>query len=170
MSFTLRRSHALTRATHRPGCVISALLGCCLGAVGCASEPGAGASDSEDGTCARETRGQTYADGSKYEGQTGTRFTLLKSVPAPPAVGDNAWTLTVSDAAGSLLAGADIALKPMMVDHGHGSASATVVTELEPGVYRAEPVNLSMPGFWDTTVAVATGDLKDRVHIGFCVE
>ena len=48
--------------------------------------------------------------------------------------------------------------------------STAVVTELTDGKYRADPVNLCMVGFWETTVSVTAGAVEDEVKIGLCVE
>jgi YtkA-like len=139
---------------------------------GCGSDSGdnAGGGTVQEGVCAKEKRGQQYSVGLTCAGGAGVKLTFVDAQPAPPRLGDNTWTFKLTDASGANVVGATVKLVPIMVDHGHGSATTASLTELGDGVYRASPVNLSMPGFWETTVKVTTASLDDEVKVGFCVE
>ena len=125
-----------------------------------------------EGTCAGEVAAEPYAAGLVKVGAAGV-FTveLASSLPAPPAKGDNRWTLKVRDDHGSPVEGATVSVVPYMPAHGHGAATDPVVTPSgAPGEYLADPVNLSMPGVWEITVTVAGDGGTDTAGFVFCVE
>ena len=122
-----------------------------------------------DGVCANETRGETFAAGMTFEGEKGITVTLADSNPAPPVADRNIWTIEITDATGAPVLGAAVEAIPIMA-HGSGGGHGTievVVSELGGGTYRLEPVYLSMPGLWNTTIKVSTGSVTDEVDVEF---
>mgnify|MGYP001561145957 CR=1 FL=1 len=121
--------------------------------------------------CATETRADTYAPNMVKIGSQGLyQFVLVESVPAPPAKGDNTWTLRILDLNDMGIDGATLTVTPFMPDHGHGTAIEAVVTPGGNGTYTADPVNLWMPGLWRTTIAVNDGGAVDDAVFAFCIE
>ncbi len=143
--------------------------------VGSACDGGDGTSGGEAGTpaCETEERADTYVPGLRQIGDAGLVVTLVSSVPAPPQKGDNHWSITVTDGAGTAQDGLDIAVVPIMPDHGHGTPiTALVAAGEEPGTYELDRVNLMMAGYWETTLNIGDGaDTQvDTVMFPFCVE
>ena len=127
----------------------------------------------ETSMCAEETRADAYAAGMEKQGDKGLiRVRLVAGEPAPPAKGENAWTLQITDAAGAPVDGATIVVTPRMPDHGHGSAKTPVVTAGgAAGEYEVTAIDLAMAGFWTVAVEVTTAaGESDTVTFGFCVE
>ena len=50
-----------------------------------------------------------------------------------------------------------------MPDHRHGMNYKPVVTKVSPGVYRAEGLLFHMPGRWDLTFDIVTGNTTQRL-------
>jgi hypothetical protein len=132
--------------------------------------------------CAADTRVETYTAGDEHMGVGGTiDVKLLSATPAPPARGDNSWVIELSAMQGGVvgapMAGLEnnITVTPYMPDHMHGTPILVVVTPVtgQPGQYTLDPVNLWMPGFWETTISVTQGAgsdaMTDRVVYKFCL-
>lgn len=120
--------------------------------------------------CEQDTRDEEFVAGMEKIGDADHRFTLVDSLPAPPAKGNNTWTLEVTDAAGAPASGT-ISVLPFMPDHGHGTSLGAEVTEEEPGRYTLDPVNLFMPGLWEITIGIGDGDTTtDEVVFRFCID
>lgn len=120
--------------------------------------------------CSDETRAVAYQPGLELVSEElGLRLTLLESRPSP-RVGNLRWTLQVLDAEGAPVTGATLKVSPFMPDHHHGSPLIPTVKESGEGVYVATPINLTMPGFWRTTVRVTTDAWTDVVIIPLCIE
>jgi hypothetical protein len=121
--------------------------------------------------CADNTRADVFEQGLTKRGAHGqVQFKLLSASPAPPARGDNTWVLELDSTAGRPITGAMIVATPFMPDHGHGSPSMVHVSELStPGQYQLAPLNMWMPGYWETSVAAAAGDVRDTATFKFCV-
>ena len=130
---------------------------------------------SESAICANETRAERFMSGMAKETDGGLKVALAESEPAPPARLDNAWVLSVHDANGEPVLGADLVLDPRMPDHGHGAPRQPAVEELGDGQYSVEPVALSMQGFWTIDVGVllmgepVSDPPAESVQFGFCV-
>jgi hypothetical protein len=123
--------------------------------------------------CGEETRDDGYAAGMEKQGADGKlSVRLLEGDPAPPAKGENTWTIQVSDAGGAPVTGATLMVSSWMPDHGHPGAGTPLVTELGmDGRYEIAGIDLIMPGLWEVTILVTTaaGD-SDSVMFAFCVE
>ena len=151
------------------------LLLACLAACGGSksSQPDA---DITSFNCAADTRGETYAPGLDHPEATAD-FKLLSSNPAPPSRGNNTWLLQINAMAagvvGDPMAGLenDMTVTPFMPDHQHGSPIDAVITPVAnmPGQYQLDPVNLWMPGVWQTTIAFNNGTTQSSTVFTFCL-
>jgi hypothetical protein len=126
--------------------------------------------DTESYNCAAETRDDTYVAGITKAGQNGKlNFKIVEALPAPPARGDNIWTLELTSITAAPVSGAAMIVTPFMPDHQHGTPT-TVVIEPMPsaGQYKLSPVNMWMPGLWQTTIQV-DGQDADKAVFAFCI-
>ena len=125
--------------------------------------------------CATEDRDDEFVAGLSKAGAAGTlNFTLVSAVPAPPARGDNTWVLQVNamsaGVVGAPVSGATLEVTPFMPDHAHGTPLSVEITpEATDGQYKLEPVNMWMPGLWETTIDATAGTDTDRVVFRFCI-
>ena len=129
--------------------------------------------DSAPNPCETEDRADAYLPGMSVSGDNGTVVVLRTSVPAPPAKGDNTWDVVVELPDGGDTSNLQLEVMPIMPDHGHGTAVTTIVEPGDdPGSYILDPVNLTMAGYWETTVSIsdASGAPVDDVVFRFCVE
>ena len=111
----------------------------------------------------------TYVDGLM---KIGDRYhvTLMSADPAPPDVGDNTWTLRITDPDGTPIESAKVTVSPFMPAHGHGTSPADhTALHSSAGEYQVGPIDLFMPGTWETTVKVE-GDAEDSVVFSFELE
>jgi hypothetical protein len=101
----------------------------------------------------------------------GLHFTLVEASPAPPARGDNHWTLRVTDASGAVKPHLALSVEPFMPDHGHGTGVKARVSAQPDGTYAVGPLNLFMPGVWRVTVFVSmnAGRPDDEAVFFFCI-
>lgn len=132
--------------------------------------------DSGSYNCATETRADTFVAGLEKPGVGGALdFQLMSADPAPPQRGDNTWVLKVSALAGGVVgnpvAGAVMTVTPFMPDHQHGTPITVQIQPMtEVGQYKLTPVNLWMPGLWETTINVTSGGgATDKVVYKFCI-
>lgn len=149
----------------RAACIVSVLvvLGC-----GSTDDPG-----NEGSKCANETRDDVYAASLRKAGAGGLfDFVLVAATPAPPAKGDNSWTVEVDGIGGGApLTGASLTATPFMPDHGHGTPIVPVATPIEqPGQFQVTPINLWMPGLWQVTLEATTSAATDKAVYAFCIE
>ena len=134
----------------------------------CAS--GRGGSDAEDVIdCSTVTGTDTFTVGLDKPGLTGAvDFKLMSIDPAPVVRGNNTWVVELL-AGGAPMDGASITASPFMPAHQHGSPITPVVTATgTAGEYSISPINLWMPGVWQTTLTVTSGT-ADRAVYSFCV-
>ncbi|HZS40261.1 MAG TPA: FixH family protein [Polyangia bacterium] len=97
--------------------------------------------------------------------------TLVGSVPGPPSIGNDTWTLEIADKSGAAMNGATITVKPWMPDHGHGtSVTASVTPAGNDGTYTVTPLYLFMAGLWQVTFTIksSTGT-SDTVVFSYCL-
>jgi hypothetical protein len=152
--------------------VLIAVLG--LMATGCSDDHhDPGPDDSYN--CAADTRGEEFVVGLEKVGAAGALdFRLMSADPSPPSRGDNTWTLQLNAMSGGTVGspqtGATITVTPFMPDHQHGTAIRVLVEEMaDPGRYKLSPVNLWMPGVWETTIQASTPSGTDEVVYTFCL-
>ena len=138
--------------------------------------------------CAADTRPQQYTVGLDNHGKNGLiDFKLMSADPAPPARGDNTWLVQLnamtegSDGSGgsavaidgAAIDGAALVVTPYMPDHQHGTPIMVGITDQGSGLYQLTPVNLWMPGYWETTIDVTSGSgsdaVKDSTIYKFCL-
>ena len=135
-----------------------------------------GGTDNTDDTtsynCADEDRADEFVVGLEKNGLSGKLvFKLLEATPAPPSRGNNAWILQVtSQGTAAPVTGATMVVTPFMPDHQHGSP---IVVGIEPmpeaGNYKLSPVNLWMPGLWETKITAQNGQETDAAVFSFCL-
>jgi hypothetical protein len=134
-----------------------------------------GPADDEPVNCAAETRDDDFAVGLQKTGDGGTLgFTLMTAEPAPPQRGDNAWVIQINQMAAGVIGapvdGADITVSPFMPDHGHPAAKTVIIEPTgNPGEYEMSPINLWMPGLWETTIDATSAGGDDVVVFRFCI-
>lgn len=131
---------------------------------------GSGGTPVSTGVCAKEKRATPYSAGMTEKTPGGISVSIDDAVPAPPAVGNNEWTLSVKDASGNPMPGATVTVFPYMVDHGHPGGRTPVVTDNGDGTYQAIRVNFNMQGYWEVTVTVAKDSLKESAVFPLCAE
>jgi hypothetical protein len=125
--------------------------------------------------CAAETRADTFFAGMHKAGAAqALDFKLMSADPAPPARGDNTWELQVSamsaGTVGSGVTGASLSVTPFMPDHQHGTPIQVEITDKGNGMYELTPVNLWMPGLWQTTIQASSANgASDAVVYSFCI-
>lgn len=114
----------------------------------------------------------TYSDGLMKMGAEGEVMVMLMTAdPAPPDVGDNTWTLRIVDMDENPIDGATVTVTPFMHAHGHGTTPADFDAKFsQDGTYEVGPIDLFMPGVWETTITVDTGDATDEVKYTFELE
>jgi len=117
----------------------------------------------------------TFVVGLEHRGVGGKlSFALMSIDPAPAARGDNTWVVQVNRVTGGAVAevveGAALSVTPFMPAHMHGTPITAVVTPLAGGQYELQPVNLWMPGVWETTIQATSGNDSDRAVYSFCIQ
>jgi len=153
----------------------TALLTLALGAAACGSGGSGGPADAEVINCATETRDDTFVVGLEKAGDAGMLdFKLISADPAPPARNDNTWVIQVnamsSGVVGAPVDGASLSITPFMPDHQHGAGKSVLVTpEASPGQYKLAPINMWMPGLWETTIDAQSASGNDTVVFRFCI-
>jgi hypothetical protein len=96
--------------------------------------------------------------------------TLKSSTPTPPTIGENSWTVLLTDSDESPIEDATITATTWMPDHNHGSAITAVSTHLGDGEYTIEPIELFMPGLWEITLHIEKEDeLLDEIVFKFWI-
>ena len=140
----------------------------------CGTDDGGGGDDAPV-DCSKVTGVDTFVAGLPKAGiQGNAEFKLLSADPAPPARGDNTWILQVNamsgGTVGSPISGASITAAPFMPAHQHGSPKEVVITPMpDAGQYKLEPVNMWMPGVWETTIQTTGTGNDDTVVYRFCI-
>jgi hypothetical protein len=141
-------------------------------AIGCTDDMPA--DDGESYNCVAETRDEEFVVGlEKIGADSALDFKLMSATPAPPARGDNVWTLQVNAMAGgtvgSPVAGGTLNVTPFMPDHQHGTPLKVVIADMGGGLYELSPVNMWMPGLWETTIQVQSASGSDQAVYRFCI-
>lgn len=138
--------------------------GACLGG-------GSGGDDGSDDVvnCATETADQ-YTVGLEKMG-TVLDVKMMSALPAPPSRGDNEWIIHINTVAGAApVTGATINVTPFMPKHQHGTpVDVTIQAMPSAGEYKLSPVNLWMPGVWETTIEMSSTSGTDSVVYRFCI-
>jgi hypothetical protein len=143
----------------------------CVLLAACGTDSG---DDGMEVDCTMVTGADTFTVGLEKMGQGGTLdFKLLSATPSPPARGDNSWVVQINQTASGAapLEGAQLQVTPFMPAHQHGSPIMVQITPMpDAGQYKLEPVNLWMPGVWETTIRASAGSSTDSAVYKFCIE
>jgi hypothetical protein len=143
----------------------------------CSSPPSAGGgsntSQIQASVCAGDPRATAYAVGLSAKATDGAlAVTFVDANPAPPAKGENTWTVKIADGSGQPMSGATVTVTPFMPDHGHGSSIVPQVSPMgSDGTYEVSLLELFMPGIWQVTFTItpASGP-PGTVVFTFCVD
>jgi hypothetical protein len=135
-----------------------------------------GDDDSQDPVdCSMVTGADTFTVGLDKPGVGGAvDFKLMSISPAPAIRGNNDWIVEIdamsSGADGAPMDGATLDVSSYMPAHGHYSPITPMITATgTAGEYKISPVNLWMPGLWQTTITVSSATPPDRAVFAFCV-
>ena len=136
----------------------------------CSSDGSNNMGDDTSYNCAAETRDDDFVVGLQKTGESGKLvFALMSATPAPPARGDNEWILQLTSAAAPVQ-GAAMVVTPFMPDHQHGTpTTVTIEPTATPGQYKLTPVNMWMPGLWETTIKASANGDQDQAVFRFCI-
>jgi YtkA-like len=147
-------------------CLPALLLPLCL--VACMDH---GAHEDEPVDCTMVSGADTFVVGLSRDGGGGQLgFAMMSAEPAPPARGDNIWVVQVSDPGGTPMDGMNLTVTPFMPAHQHGTPIMVGVTPAgTAGQYTLSPVNLWMPGVWETTIRAQSGATVDSATFTFCI-
>lgn len=112
----------------------------------------------------------TFVAGIEKTSPAGRTVRIASAAPTPPDVGDNTWTVEVTDPSGPV-EGLALAVAPWMPLHGHGLTPPTyTAVDDGGGSYTLQTFDLVMPGLWEFPVDVGTGSEPDEVVFKFCAE
>ena len=127
-------------------------------------------------TCSSDPGVDTYLAGLEKVGVNGMLdFQLVSADPAPPMRDDNTWIVQIDSISDGVVGGPAIGLtlvvSPFMPSHQHGSPIEVIVTPSTSvaGQYTLSPINLWLPGVWQTTIAATEGAVSDRAVYTFCI-
>ena len=125
--------------------------------------------------CSMITGADTFTVGLEKPGTAGAvDFKLMSIAPAPAIRGNNDWIVEIdsmsSGVVGAPMDGATLDVSSYMPAHGHYSPiTPTISATGTAGQYKISPVNLWMPGLWQTTITVSSSAPADRAVYAFCV-
>jgi YtkA-like len=152
-----------------------ALSAAALALASCSSTPGGTAAPDagDDGlvSCDSDPLAMSYTSNLAVMGSGHVfQVVLVASDPAPPAHGNDTFTIRVLDASGNAVPNPTLAVSLYMPRHGHGSSTAgTTFTPNPDGTYTVTPLTLFMAGLWQVTFNVTSGSQSDTAVFGFCV-
>ncbi|MBV8762098.1 MAG: FixH family protein [Deltaproteobacteria bacterium] len=124
--------------------------------------------------CSTVMGADTFTTDLHHAGTAGMiNFKMTSATPAPPARDDNTWIIELDSMAsgvvGNPIAGATMTATPFMPSHQHGTPKQVVITPMSTaGQYQLAPVNMWMPGVWETTIKV-TSPQTDSAVFRFCI-
>jgi len=126
--------------------------------------------------CSTDPRVDTYTANLTKTGQKGVlTFKLIESDPAPPARGNNIFTLKITDAGGNAIGG-ELKADLDMPDHGHPATVKPVVSyDASTQTYKLDPLYFFMVGVWRVKLDAFAGDADaglpiDSVAFYFCIQ
>jgi hypothetical protein len=132
--------------------------------------------DADEGlACVTSGRGETYVVGLEHAGMAGALdFKLMSAMPAPPGFNNNTWIIQINSMSGGVVGapatGATLIVTPFMPDHQHGTLPVSVQPMPTAGQYQLSPVNMWMPGLWETTIDAQVGAAHDTTVFRFCIQ
>jgi hypothetical protein len=139
----------------------------------CGSSTSGGAGGSAPASlCDTDPRAMKYAAGLSQKTVDGAlKVSLTQATPAPPALNENAWTVTITDGSGNPVSDATITVKPWMPDMGHGSSVTPQVMPMSNGTYQITLLDLFMPGIWTNTFTISTPSTPATTAVfTFCID
>jgi hypothetical protein len=119
-----------------------------------------------------DTEYEDIQQGLTKDGENGLiEVKYVSSTPAPPAEGDNSWTVQLMDDSGTPLSdGAVTEVKPWMPDHGHGTQVEPSMSDMDTdGMVDVDNIDFRMPGVWTLTFTVETGGQVDTATFNVCI-
>jgi hypothetical protein len=117
-------------------------------------------------SCDNDPRVDTYVANLVKKSASGKmQVTLVASDPAPPIVGNNSWTLKVTDDAGAAMT-ADVTVATWMPDHGHTASVKPAPAAQPDGSWKVGNLDFFMGGVWRITITHDT----ESVQYFFCVD
>jgi hypothetical protein len=131
--------------------------------------------DGEDVDCTKVAGTDVFVVGLEKAGSMGLLdFKMMSAEPAPPQRGDNTWVFQVNamnaGVVGDPLDGMTLTVTPFMPSHQHGTPiKVNIAAAGQPGQYTLSPVNLWMPGVWETTIRAQQDTTVDNVVYKFCI-
>lgn len=155
-----------TQRVHRALVVVFLL------AAGCQSETDdASSSSAPEAGCSDDPRAMTFSAGMTLPGsQNKLSVQIAAADPAPPARGNNTWTVRVLDDNGGMVNDMmELEVDPFMPDHGHGTSVKAQVTIEPDGSATVTPLYLFMPGLWQITLGPHTPSSVDAAVFSFCI-
>jgi hypothetical protein len=167
---TVSRIRALTR--------LAAVAGLATVAFACSGNAGDGSDDEPTGNNTEpgcEGRGDRIVLGmSKASADGALEVVLSDAAPVPPVQGENSWTVEVSQAGEPVLdegeTDSQVIANIYMAEHDHNIRKRGTMTA--PGVFEFPGFPITMNGYWEITIQVASDaepdDFEDAVF-GFCV-
>ncbi len=144
----------------------------CLGLAACGGSSGGADADTVD--CSTIMGTDTFVVGLEHQGAAGLiDFKMMSAMPAPPARDDNTWIIELdtmtNGVVGNPIDGATMTATPFMPSHQHGTPKQVVITPTgTTGQYQLSPVNMWMPGVWETTIKVSAPQSDTAVY-KFCI-
>jgi hypothetical protein len=105
---------------------------------------------------------------TRADSNSGALHLALRSLPQPPARGQDTVRLGVTDDGGNPVDGLELSVQPWMPVMGHGSSVVPTVTGKGQGDYDVSNLYLAMPGTWELRVAVS-GKASDGATPSFQV-
>lgn len=129
-------------------------------------------------SCENDPRVDRLDDASPKKSGAGGQISaeLASMDPAPPAVGNNTWTVRLTDLSGGPISNAVVAVSAKMPDHSHPPSIAPMVSTAADGRYVVTPLYFFMPGVWQVRLDVGgpdgvdAGSARDAVVFTVCVE
>jgi YtkA-like len=140
------------------------------------TSPTGDASDDSYVNCSTDPRIDTYTANMTKPGMRGAlTFKLIESEPAPPARGNNVFTMKITDSGGNAIHG-EVKADLDMPDHGHPATVKPVVTfDSSMETYNLDPLYFFMVGVWHIKIdawsgAADAGAPVDSVAFYFCIQ
>ena len=140
-----------------------------------ANDDGAATFDCAIATGVRHVRGRARPEAAAARRTGLVDFKLMSISPAPAIRGNNSWIVQVATMTSGVVgdpvgSDATFVVTPYMPAHQHGTPVVVDITpESTAGSYQLSPVNLWMPGVWQTTIAVTRGGVTDSAVYSFCL-
>ena len=126
------------------------------------------------GDCKVDPRVDPYMPNLVKPGDNGALlFQIVQSEPGPPKLGDNKFTVKVTDMSGMALM-VDLRVDVILVDRNQPSSVDPLVTfDAASGIYTIAPIAMQLPGLWrvglDAQSDSDAGVTSDVVAFHFCI-